>query len=169
MLDAIKKKLGMTPVTEEAKMKDEKPQASTPVVDNTAAMETLQASFDAQAEQLAALTSQLAAAQAEVESARAAVAEVEKAKAEAIAQAKAVKMAARNEKIVAALGTEKAPGLMAATEGLDDKAFEAVVSALAGSVEVEAKTELFNEIGVDAKAEVAVDEKPTHFNTFIKK
>lgn len=60
---------------------------------------------------------------------------------------------ARKEKIVAAIGTEKAGALFEATEGLDDAAFEAVVSALVGSVEVETKSELFKEVGVAAQAD----------------
>jgi hypothetical protein len=65
----------------------------------------------------------------------------------------AAKLAARMSKIEAAIGTEKAAGLMAATEGLEDAAFEAVVSALVGSVNAEANTSLFKEVGVTAEAD----------------
>jgi hypothetical protein len=125
--------------------------------------------------QIAELTTQLAATTAEKESvsqklevATAALVEVERVKQAAIEEAKAAKLAARKEKVVAAIGTEKAQGLLSATEELDDAAFGAVVSALVGSVEAEAKTGLFNEVGVDAKTQDGVA-TPTHFNTFIKK
>lgn len=82
--------------------------------------------------------------------------EIEEAKAAAEKQALETKLAIRREKIVAAIGTDKADGLMAATEGLDDAGFDAIVSALAGSVKAEANTELFKEAGVDAKAKSPV-------------
>ena len=74
-------------------------------------------------------------------------------KAELAVKAEAAKFTARKEKVVSAIGTEKADGLMLATQGLDDTAFDAVVSALAGSVDVEASKGLFTEVGVSATAD----------------
>jgi GTP cyclohydrolase III len=64
-----------------------------------------------------------------------------------------LKLAARKEKVVASLGTERADALLKVTEGMDDAAFEAVVSALGVSAAVEAASPLFKEVGVDAKAD----------------
>ena len=74
-------------------------------------------------------------------------------KADLAVKAEAAKFTARKEKVVSAIGTEKADGLMLATQGLDDAAFDAVVSALAGSVDVEASKDLFTEVGVSASAD----------------
>jgi uncharacterized membrane-anchored protein YhcB (DUF1043 family) len=87
--------------------------------------------------------------------ATAALAAVEAEKAALAAEAEAKRLASRKEKVEAAIGTEKAAGLLAATENLDDAAFEAVVSALAGSVDAEASTSLFKEVGVTAEADAA--------------
>jgi hypothetical protein len=70
-----------------------------------------------------------------------------------VAAAAATKLNARKAKIEAAIGTEKAAGLMAATEGLEDAQFDAVISALVGSVNAEANTSLFKEVGVTAEAD----------------
>lgn len=77
----------------------------------------------------------------------------EGAQAALVADAKAKVLAARKEKIVAAVGTGKADALLTATESLEDAAFNAVVSAMAGSVDAEANTNLFKEVGVDAQAD----------------
>lgn len=124
-----------------------------------AEIEKLQAQVDAVTAEFGAKLEEAAAALAEMtakfEAAQAELATLAAEKAEMVANARAVKLAARKEKVVAAIGTEKADGLMLATEGLDDAAFEAVVSALAGSVDAEAKTELFSEVGVAAEADAA--------------
>jgi hypothetical protein len=59
-----------------------------------------------------------------------------------------VKFAARKEKVVAAVGTAKADPLMAATETLDDAAFEAVMGALSASADTESNSKMFQEKGV---------------------
>lgn len=89
------------------------------------------------------------------EAAQAQLAAIAAEKAELVANAAAAKLAARKEKIVAAIGTEKADALMEATDALDDAQFNAVVSAMAGSVEAEAKTDLFKEVGVTAEADAS--------------
>ena len=62
------------------------------------------------------------------------------------------KMSARMSQIKAAIGDEKAPSLLAATENLDDSHFEAVVAAMSLSVQAETKTALFSEVGVDVES-----------------
>jgi hypothetical protein len=122
-----------------------------------------------QDERLFAVTSELAVAVAALtdmtvnfEAAQAALNALTAEKAERAAKAEAAKFVARKEKVVSAIGTAKADGLMLATQGLDDAAFDAVVSALAGSVDVEASTGLFKEVGVSATADTTkiVDESP---------
>lgn len=67
----------------------------------------------------------------------------------------AAKLAARKAAVEAAIGTEKADALLLATQGLEDAAFDNVVSALVGSVDAEAKTDLFQEVGVTAEADAS--------------
>jgi hypothetical protein len=59
----------------------------------------------------------------------------------------------RKEKIVAAVGTEKADALVAATEGMDEAAFNAVMSAVTVAGEKESKSAMFNEVGASADVE----------------
>lgn len=111
---------------------------------------------------LAEAVAALSAVTVSFEAAQAALNALTAEKAELAAKAEAAKFVARKEKVVSAIGTEKADGLMLATQGLDDVAFDAVVSALAGSVDVEASTNLFKEVGVSANADTTkiVDESP---------
>lgn len=106
-------------------------------------------------EKLEAANGALAEMTAKFEEAQAQLSAIAAEKAQMVTDALAAKLAARKEKVVAAIGTEKADGLMLATEGLDDTAFEAVVSALAGSVAAEAASPLFKEVGVTAEADAA--------------
>lgn len=71
------------------------------------------------------------------------------------AQAVAAKLTARKEKLVAAVGTARADALMDSTQGVDDVAFETVVSALTLSSSLESKTKLFVEQGADAQADAS--------------
>ena len=153
MLDKFKKLLGNTEPQEQLEQV-----IVEAVADNSnEVLAKLQADFDsykAEADQLLTqATAEVAELKTKLEAANAVIAAAEQAKALAEKQTLETKMAARKEKIVAAIGTEKADGLMLATEALDDAAFNAVLSALAGSVEAEASTEMFKEVGVDAKAE----------------
>jgi len=68
-------------------------------------------------------------------------------------QAATAKLAARKEKLVAAVGTKRADALMESTQGVDDAAFETVVSALSLSASLEEKTKMFTEQGADAQAD----------------
>lgn len=147
MLDALKKKL-QGEVNSELQTK----------------FDALQAEFEgykATAEEL------LEAANAENDELKAKLASVEdliaKAEAEKEAAEKAAleaKLNARKEKVVAAVGTDRADGLLAATESLTDEQFEAVVSSLAVSASAEAKSKMFVEQGaaVEAAADIDVDE-----------
>lgn len=154
MLDAIKKKLGMA--TSVAAVKPIESFAEITEV----AQEQLSVMGGPLDTALAALTGDLATAVASLaemtinfEAAQTALNALTAEKAEMAVKAQAAKFTARKEKVVMAIGTEKADGLMLATQELDDAAFGAVVSALAGSVEVEAKTGLFQEVGVSASAD----------------
>lgn len=103
--------------------------------------------------ELTSAVAALAEMTANFEAAQAALNALTAEKAELAVKAEAAKYAARKDKVVSAIGTEKADGLMLATQGLDDAAFDAVVSALAGSVDVEASKGLFAEVGVSASAD----------------
>lgn len=143
MLDAIKKKLGIAPIQEEI-MENITPIVAEAIVDNTAELESLQAQVMAGAKEVEALMAQLTAANT-------ALAEVQKAKEELKVAAQKVKMDARKATIEMNIGTAKAEAFLLATEALDDTAFAAVASALAGSVVQEADTALFKEVGVTGK------------------
>jgi hypothetical protein len=131
-----------------------------------APVETLTVALEVDAEPVKAALAQLTAQFEELsnkfaelsgkyEEATVALAAVEADKAAMVAAAIAAKAQARKERVEAAIGTEKSAGLLAATDGLDDAAFEAVVSALAGSVDAEAKTAMFSEVGVAAEVNAA--------------
>src|SRR5687768_14996995 len=166
MLEKFKKLMGS---------EEPKPEAATTTLAVTldatalqAELGEMKAQFEAVANAFAEANEKLASMSADLEAAKAALAAVEGDKAEMIAQAAAAKLAVRKDKVVAAIGTEKADGLMAATENLDDAAFEAVVSALAGSVEVEANSSLFKEQGVDAQVDAAKVEEESEEKRLLK-
>lgn len=150
MLDAIKKKLGMSPsIKEEVDMTvDNKApvELSSDMEAVVAELSTIKASFAEQATQVASLMTQLEAAQT-------ALAEVEAAKAALATEAKNKQLEARKQRVEAAIGEAKAPAMLTATEQLDDAQFEAIVSAMAASFDAEADSPAFKEAGVSAKAE----------------
>lgn len=176
MLKQLQKALGMGDKTAEAQEKVE-PTASTETLEvrlNTeeiqaaidAAVAELRAEFDsyketaeamvAQAEeQAASLSAQLAEANAKLNAATEALTVAAAEKAAAEAEALAQKLAARKEKVVAAIGTERADALLKVTENMDDAAFEAVVSALGVSAETEANSALFKEVGASGEADAS--------------
>jgi len=177
MLDFLKKKLGATPVTPEASQEvtttgdlPEQPKEETMNVEENAQVEL--ASHGAVVAELAAMKTEMASFKAAAEAMKAeyeeklsayAAAE-EKAQADALA----VKMAARRTAVEANLGTEKADAFMEATKELNDTAFAAICSAMAGTVKAEAESDLFKEVGVETKAEAVAEPKVTHFKQFIK-
>lgn len=149
MLDALKKKLGITDNKNKIVLDSNAVTAETiktlteateVALNDLGAAESL---MSEQAATIASLTEQLATAQA-------ALAAVEDAKQAALAEAKATKMTARKVVVVGAIGEAKADAFLAATENLDDAAFEAVTSALVGGAALEAGSALFKEVGVDA-------------------
>lgn len=159
--------------------------ASEPVV--SASIKILQAEFDAfkasSEAVLAAVAAQLQEVSTALETAVAAVADADAKAAELQAQLEAVnaekidaeteaalqRLTARKEKIKAAVGTSKSDALMAATESLDDAAFDAVVSALSLSVDAEGKTGMFKEVGVAAEADAAKVEESTEMKILREK
>jgi hypothetical protein len=175
MLDKFKKLLNVQPA--QAEVVETREQAVVPQaeLDNAIAefdtvVSDLQAQLKEATTSLDAATVALAELNSKYEAATAALAAIEAEKAEMIAQAAAAKAASRKEKVVAAIGTEKADSLLLATEGLDDAAFEAVVSALVGSVEVEAKSNLFKEVGVAAQADATkVNEESAEMKILLAK
>jgi hypothetical protein len=122
------------------------------LADFASQLEAIKAEFEVEK---ASYHASLAEVSAKLEAAHAELAAIAAEKAELVATAAAAKLAARKEKIVAAIGTEKADALMVATGSLDDAAFEAVVSAMTGSMDAEAKSSLFTEVGVTAEADAA--------------
>lgn len=156
MLEKFKKKLGIEGQAQEvASVEAAAADLSAIQAELTEALSQVTTANELIAEMTEAHAAEVANLKAEIEAAKAALDAIEAEKAEMIAKAEAAKLAARKEKVVAAIGTEKAEGLMAATGHLDDAAFEAVVSALAGSVEAEASSDLFKEVGVDAEVDAA--------------
>jgi hypothetical protein len=118
-------------------------------------------------EAMTALQAQFAELYTKYVAAEAALAASADAQAALVAAAEAKVQAARTEKLSAIMGDVKGPQMAASLKTLDDTAFETVVSGYAASYEAEEKSEMFVEKGVSAEA-LVVDEKPTHFNTFIK-
>lgn len=161
MLDALKKALGHKTVeaTMEVKLTAEDVMAAVQaaVAELKVEFDTYKTTADAAmaeaAEKVTGLQAELADMAAKLAEANAALASAETAKVAAAAEAAAAKLSARKEKLVAALGTERADALMKVTEGMEDAAFDAVISALGVAASVEAEDPMFNEAGVDAKAD----------------
>lgn len=147
-------------VEKEPEMVQETMQAPT-LVDNTAELATVQAAFSALQEQFTTLTASYAEAQAALQSSSDAQA--------AMAVAALLKRdEQRAIQMTATVGTLKAPKVLASLKDADDATFATVLEAMAASYDKEAESAMFSEIGVATDAAV-VEEKPVHFNTFIKK
>jgi hypothetical protein len=172
LLEDLKKKIGAKPVeTKEEEMTVETV-AQVELATHEAVvaeLATLKADFEAQAAQLATALEAIEAVKAEAEAAKTALAAVAEEKAQAEAAVKAEKMAKRRAAVEANIGTDKADAFMEATKELDDTAFAAICSAMAGTVKAETESELFKEVGVETKAK-ATDAEPQvkHFKQFIK-
>jgi len=117
-------------------------------VADTAQLEALASSLSAAEASMASQAVSLAELSSKFEAVVAELASVKEAKAQLEASVKAAKFAARKEKIEMAVGTVKADALFAATESLADAQFEAVIGAMATSMEAEAKSPAFTEQGV---------------------
>jgi aspartyl/asparaginyl-tRNA synthetase len=150
MLNGLKKKLGIVSDNnqEEKVEMTETNQAEMSVI--TAELTELKATF-------AQVSATLADTQAQLEAATTALASVAAEKEAVEAAAKQAKMDARMTKLVSAVGDERAVALMAATEQLDDAAFDAVATAVTVNMDKEAESEMFSEAGVDAQAAPVVE------------
>lgn len=137
----------------EVSMKQEGKQTDTAAPEMAAKLASTLEAMASQAEALQAVTDKLTEMSALYEGAQAALNAVEDAKAALVADAKAVRLAARKEAIVASVGTDKAESLLSATDALDDAAFKAVIGAMATTFDKEAKSPLFSEVGVSDKSE----------------
>lgn len=162
MLDKFKKFFNAEQSDKEVSMKKEDAQAELSAVEMAAQLKQAQEALSSQAADITALTELVEELSTKVTQGQAELAAAEKSKADLITDAKAKQAAARKAKVETAIGeNEKAAKLLAATENMEDAQFEAVVSALAGSFEAEAKTEMFKEVGVAAEADASkVDEDP---------
>ena len=100
-----------------------------------------------------AVAEQLSAALASLEEVKSQLSAVVAEKDALLAKIGEDKNKARMSVITKAVGEAKAPALFTATQGMADADFQAVVSALAGSVEEEAQSPLFKEVGAEAEAD----------------
>lgn len=144
------------PKEEVPEMMTQEEQTVQAAVDTNAA--ELTAQLASASETLVAMQAQFAELSAKYDNVQATLSAIESEKAALVAKAAEAKLTARKEKVEAALGTAKAPAILAATEALDDASFEAIVAAFSANLEAESKSPLFTEVGVSAEAApVAVD------------
>jgi len=178
MLDYFKKKLGITPVTPEASEEvattgdlPEQEKEETMSVEQTQVIEL--ATHEAVLAQLSALTAEMESVKAAAEAMKAEYEEKLSAYAAAEEQAKAdalaAKLEARRKEVEAQMGTEKAAAFMAPTEGMDDAKVESFLQIFATNAIAEAKSEMFNEVGVETKADAKDEPKVEHFNQYLPK
>ena len=142
MLASLAKQLGLVPepaVVLAANVSDEV----------TASLEQLKVEM---AEAKAAADEKVAEMQAALEAAVAAKAESEKIVAD-------MKVSARKAKIVDAVGEAQAESILAATEGLDDTKFGAVLQAFGASFKKESESAMFTEAGVAGLSDGSVVEE----------
>lgn len=129
---------------EEVKQMTQETEQTVASADNTAVAELVA--------QLASQTEAMTALQSKYDLATAALAQSAEAQATLIANAKAVVMAARTEKLSAIMGDVQGPKTAASLESLDDGAFAVVLSSYTANFAAEAKSEMFVEKGVAAEA-----------------
>jgi colicin import membrane protein len=139
-----------------------------PVAEANADVAALAAELSEMKASFAQVSETLAATKADLEKAQAALAAVAEEKAAVEAAAIAAKLEARRKEVEAQMGTEKAAAFMAATEGMDDAKVESFLQIFATNAVAEAKSEMFNEVGVETKADAKEEPKVTHFKQFIK-
>lgn len=154
MLDKFKKFKFFSEV-KEPEMEQEDTQADLSAVDVNEQLAAANEALASNAVAMKEMGEKLAEMSAKFDAAQTALAAVEAEKAAMLAEATEKKLSARKEKIVASIGTAKAEGVMAATKDLDDAQFEAIVSALATSIDAEAKSEMFTETGASAEADAS--------------
>jgi hypothetical protein len=140
-----------------------------PVAADVAALQTEFDAFRAQAAgelaEVQGVVDALATAVKEVEAERdaltAKLSALETANADVVAQAAAAKVKAREDKLIALLGTERAAPVIQATNGLPDEGFEAVVAAMTAASAAESTSPLFTEAGVQAEAKASAADGPS--------
>jgi multidrug efflux pump subunit AcrA (membrane-fusion protein) len=136
-------------------------------VGDTPAIEAVMAELSEMKASFALVSEELTAAKAELEKAQAALNAAAEQKAKAEADALAAKMAARRKAAEANMGTEKAAAFMAATEHMDDATFESLCNVFTTNATAEAESEMFNEVGVETKADAKDEPKVKHFKEFL--
>ena len=151
MLDKLKKQLGITESTNIDMVELDNVKAQLASLQEQFAAKELEmadvvAKFDAVVAEKAATEEALATA---IEHAQ----QLEAAAKDLADKQLADKLAKRKELIVATVGETKADATFEAVKALDDAAFDTVVSALALSVEKEAKSEMFTETGITAEVD----------------
>ena len=146
MLDRLKKQLGIkdTPVSLEAQ------ELQTQLASLKTEFENVKQELTSQIASLAAEKDNLEAALA---TALEAVASLEAAAKESAEKQLNDKLTARKAKLENVIGTAKVDAAFEAVKGLEDAAFDAVVAAMATSLNTEAKSELFQETGVAEEVE----------------
>lgn len=171
MKDALKRAaqlLGMAPAPAQAEVEPVVEALTAPVLDvATAADEALSeltGKFEAQGAELATALAELAEVKASLAEVTAALTEVSNAKEVAEADALATKLAARQVRVEAALGTEHSAGFMAVVADMSDDKFEGVMAAMTASSTKEAESPAFQEVGVDAQADAQALAKATETN-----
>lgn len=141
MLDHLKKFFK----PEEGQVEMTETDQAAPTADTMAAeLAELKANF-------AKVSEELGAAKEQLQQANEAVAAVAEQKAKAEADALQVKMDARLAKLKESVGDEQAESLMAATQDLDDAAFDKIANAVAATYDAEANSQMFTEAGIDAE------------------
>lgn len=137
-------------------MTTEENQVAAMAADNTA---ELTAKLETVTEAMTTLQASFAELSQKYEAASAALAQSAEAQATLVANAKATVLQARTASLSAVMGDVKGPLLAASLESLDDATFATVLSGYAVSFEAEAKSEMFNEVGVAAEAKPVVVEE----------
>ncbi len=148
MLDAIRKKFSKQAVAEIPK--------EVIMTQETIQADAENANTEMQA-QLAAVQAQLADLTAKYEASQMALAVSESAQKNLADQATAKRLEARTKAITEAVGTSNLNGLLAATDTMDDAAFDTIVGAMAKSFENESKSAMFQEKGASAEVVAPVE------------
>jgi len=164
MLDKLKKFFNQ---------EEEKVDMTTETVDASAgdkpAIEAVMAELSEMKASFALVSEELTAAKAELEKAQAEKVAAAEEKAKAEADALATKLAARRKAVETTMGTEKAGAFMVATEHMDDATFESLCNVFTTNATAEAESEMFQEVGVETKADANVEPKVEHFNKYLPK
>lgn len=138
-------------------------------------IQELSAALEGKEQELLSLNSELSSLKSELTLAKSALDDAQKQlkdivdeKVKAEAEAAEKKLAARKLALENAVGSEKAGELFSAISGLEDKAFDTILSTFSLSVDKEEVN--FKANGADGDAtEAALQNQPTHFKKFMPK